>query len=330
MRADRLLSLLFLLQTHPRMSAGDLAERLEVSVRTVLRDVEALSAAGVPVYTERGRYGGVALLEGWRTDVSGFTAAEARALFAGTSAPDDPQRPAFRSALRKLLAATPAAQRDSLERASARVLVEPAGWRSTATSTPHLAALQDATFGARRVVLRYRHSGGPAPVRRTVDPVGLVAKGGTWYLVAAHRGVPQLFRVDRVDAVTAVGPAEPQPPLAPVWTRLREEVEEPRVPVCRVRFLVRTRVAAVVLRVVDGQLVAPPLLGPTVDGAQLVEAVFRARDAARGVLLGFGAAVEVLDPPELVEDLLRTAREVLEQYGAEGRRGSVSPRTPGG
>lgn len=160
--------------------------------------------------------------------------------------------------------------------------------------------------------------------------MGLVAKGGTWYLVAAHRGVPRLFRVDRVDAVTAVGPAEPQPPLAPVWTRLREEVEEPRVPVCRVRFLVRTRAAAVVLRVVDGQLVAPPLLGPTVDGAQLVEAVFRARDAARGVLLGFGAAVEVLDPPELVEDLLRTAREVLEQYGAVRRRGSVSPRTPGG
>src|SRR5205085_1453440 len=121
MRADRLLAMVLLLQSRGRLSAPEIARELEISERTVLRDVEALSAAGVPVYTERGRRGGIALLPGYRTDVTGLTGDEAQALFAfgGRGAPDDQ---ALRSALRKLLAALPAARRPEVQRAGERVV----------------------------------------------------------------------------------------------------------------------------------------------------------------------------------------------------------------
>ncbi|NIZ91163.1 helix-turn-helix transcriptional regulator [Kineococcus rubinsiae] len=313
MRADRLLSMLLLLQTHGRLPAPQLAQRLEVSVRTVLRDVEALSASGVPVFTERGRHGGIALLPGWRTDVVGLTAAEGRAL---VSAPG--QGPEFRSALRKVLASAPAPQRDQLQRAGERVLSEPAGWHRAPVPGPHLAALQEAVFAGSRVVLDYRHSGQDAPRRRTVDPHGLVAKGGIWYLVAAHRGTPRLFRVDRVSGVRATGApaAAPEAPLAQVWARLRAEVERPRVPPVEVRFRVRGAVADRVLRVVAAQLTGPaePVGGPD-DGWREFTAPFRAVPAATAALLGLGTDVHVLAPPELVADLVTTAREVLGAYG---------------
>jgi predicted DNA-binding transcriptional regulator YafY len=203
-RADRLLSLLFLLQTHGRMTAPDLSRRLEVSTRTVLRDVEALSSAGVPVWTERGRGGGIALLPDWRTDVTGFTTAEARALFSGASGVADPQRPAWDSAVRKLLAATPAGRREPFQRAAERIVVEPSGWRSRVQNPPHLAGLQEAVFSARRIRMRYRSAGATRSSSRTLDPIGLVAKGGTWYLVAAHREEERLFRVDRVVELTVL------------------------------------------------------------------------------------------------------------------------------
>jgi len=144
-RADRLLSILLLLQTRGRMPAPALARELEVSERTIYRDVEALSAAGVPVYSERGRNGGVALLTGHRTDVvqlSALSVEEARALFAygGRGGPEDA---ALRSGLRKLLAALPATQRPEVERASERVVVDPTGWRRPAEDVPALSAVRD-------------------------------------------------------------------------------------------------------------------------------------------------------------------------------------------
>ena len=133
MKSDRLLSVLLLLQTRGLVPAGELAERLEVSVRTIYRDVEALSAAGVPVYAERGRNGGIALLPGFRTDVTGLTADEARALFVlaaqGAHAAlglDD----ALGSALRKVMAALPAPHRPAAEQTSRRILVDPVRWMS--------------------------------------------------------------------------------------------------------------------------------------------------------------------------------------------------------
>ncbi|WP_085066720.1 helix-turn-helix transcriptional regulator [Catenuloplanes japonicus] len=168
MRADRLLSLLLLLQTHGRLSAPDLAGRLEVSVRTVLRDVEALSASGVPVYTERGRHGGIVLMPGFRTDVTGMTADEARALFVlltGTTHASLGLEAAVGSALRKIMAALPAAHRDAADLVARRIIIDPVRWRSGPASAD-LSTLQEAVFTDRRLRLRYRAaSSGRRPER---------------------------------------------------------------------------------------------------------------------------------------------------------------------
>src|SRR5262249_38938026 len=204
MRSDRLLSILLLLQVHGRLSARELAERLEVSERTIHRDVEALSAAGVPVYAERGRHGGIGLLPGYRTDVSGLTAPEARALFVfagrGTLA-DLGLEGELRSALRKLLSALPEPHRPGAEQAAAGVVADHRpGMRARDELRP-LATVQGAVWRARRLALRYRRPGAAAAVERLLDPYGLVAKAGTWYLVAADAGArePRLYRVSRIE-----------------------------------------------------------------------------------------------------------------------------------
>ena len=322
MRADRLMSLLLLLQAHGKLTAPDLARRLEVSVRTVMRDVEALSTAGVPVYAERGRGGGIVLLPGWRTDVAGLTEAEARALFSATgrgALPGTGAAAPFESALRKLLAAVPAASRRDLARSRERVLVDPAAWRSAPEPVPHLGALQDALWEQRRVVLRYEHGGRPPARRRLVDPWGLVSKNGTWYLVAASGGQPRMFRVSRVRAVTATAEPSACPDdldLAAVWARLQEQVERTWGEVVPVRFEVLAGHADVVARVCAPQAVGAVREEPCArEGWRCLAADFRALGAARGVLLGFGPVVRVLDPPGLVADLLATARAVLDAYG---------------
>ena len=204
MKSDRLLSLLLLLQGHGRMSARRLAERLEVTERTIHRDVEALSAAGVPVYAERGRRGGIALLPGYRTDVSGLTPDEARALFLfggrGSPAADLGLEAPLRGALRKLLAALPEPQRPEAEEAGRRVVVDPRGWLRQPEELPHLPAVQAAVWSGRRLRIRYRSAGAEKAAERVVDTYGLVSKAGVWYLVAADRGEPRTYRVSRMEA----------------------------------------------------------------------------------------------------------------------------------
>ncbi len=185
-----------------------------MSVRTIYRDVEALSATGVPVYAERGRHGGIELLAGFRTDVTGLTAVESRALFIlaaqGAHAALGLDA-ALGSALRKVMAALPAPHRPAAEMTSRRVLVD------------------DAVFADRRLRLRYRHSGDREARTYTVDPYGLVSKAGVWYLVADRRGRPQLFRADRVRSATVLGDSVRRRPgveLADAWEVLRRQVEE--------------------------------------------------------------------------------------------------------
>jgi len=165
-KSDRLLSLLLLLQGHGRLSARRLAERLAVTERTIHRDVEALSAAGVPVYAERGRNGGIALLPGYRTDVSGLSAGEARALFIfagrGSAAADLGLEAELRGALRKLLAALPAPTRPEAEEAQQRVVVDPRGWLRQTEELPWLGVIQEAVWGGRKLRLSYRRAGAEA------------------------------------------------------------------------------------------------------------------------------------------------------------------------
>ncbi|MFI6369719.1 helix-turn-helix transcriptional regulator [Streptomyces sp. NPDC050546] len=326
MKSDRLLSILLLLQTHGQLPAGDLAARLEVSVRTIYRDVEALSAAGVPVYAERGSQGGIALLPGYRTDVTGLTADEARALFVLVTEQahaDLGLGQAIGSALRKVMVALPAPFRGDADLASRRIMIDPVRWRtSPRPSAVDLGVLQAAVFNDRRLRLRYRH-GRDAQVRSyTLDPYGLVSKAGAWYLVADHRRQPMMFRLDRMLSASVVDePVRRRAgvELADVWEALREGIDRIPAPV-RVVARVQRSVLARFLRYHEADLGGPmPVLeeaeaktGSEGEPVEL-ELRFPALRAAEQLLV-FGPAVEVLEPAELREALVRRARETVSLY----------------
>ncbi|WP_405890001.1 YafY family transcriptional regulator [Streptomyces sp. NBC_00133] len=316
MKSDRLLSILLLLQTRGLVPAAELAERLEVSVRTIYRDIESLSASGVPVYAERGRHGGIALLPGFRTDVTGLTADESRALFvlaaqgAHSALGLDE---ALGSALRKVMAALPEPHRPAAELTSRRILVDPARWMRGTQPAVDLDVLNSAVFTDRRLRLRYRHSGTTEPRTYTLDPYGLVVKAGVWYLVADHRAAPRLFRADRVLAATLTdAPVRRRAgqELADVWEVLRRQVEDRPADV-RVTVRVRADRLDLFLRIQASQLAAEPV--PAGEWAH-VELALASTMAARA-LLAFGESVEVLSPPEAREELAQAAAAVVELYG---------------
>ncbi|MFE4867830.1 helix-turn-helix transcriptional regulator [Streptomyces sp. NPDC056682] len=317
MKSDRLLSILLLLQTRGLVPATELADRLDVSVRTVYRDIEALSASGVPVYTERGRHGGVALLPGYRTDVTGLTADESRALFvlaaqgAHTALGLDD---ALGSALRKVMAALPEPHRPAAELTSRRILVDPERWMRTAAPAVDLDVLNTAVFADRRLRLRYRHSGAKAPNTYTVDPYGLVVKAGVWYLVADHRGAPRLFRAERVRSATLTD--EPVrrrrgAELADVWEQLRRQVERRPAEVL-VRARVRDDRLDMFVRLHGAQLTARPEPDAAGEWATVELAVTELRAVRQ--LLSFGDSLEVLEPPAARKVMAEAAAELVRLY----------------
>ncbi|MEU6090346.1 YafY family protein [Streptomyces sp. NPDC047085] len=323
MKSDRLLSILLLLQTRGRVPAHELAGRLEVSVRTIYRDIEALSASGVPVYAERGRHGGIELLAGFRTDVTGLTADESRALFIlaaqGAHAALGLDA-ALGSALRKVMAALPAPHRPAAEVTSRRILVDATRWRSGPRQAVDLEVLQDAVFLDRRLRVRYRHSGEREPRTYTVDPYGLVAKAGVWYLVADRRARPRLFRADRVRSARLLDePVRRRAgvELADVWEVLRRQVEERPEDGIDVTVRVRRERLDMFQRMAAAQLTELP----DDDGesewvtARLSYPVLRAVRQ----LLAFSDTVEILEPPEARAELLRGVRSVSALYEGEPR-----------
>ncbi|MFE0752200.1 helix-turn-helix transcriptional regulator [Gordonia sp. NPDC058843] len=237
MRAERLIALLMVLKKHERVTAADLATELGVSERTVLRDIDALSLSGVPVYAERGRHGGFALLPGYRTDLTGLTIDEATSLLAGTGRVDSP---AFTSAMRKVTAALPEAHRSHAVRAAQRILVRPEGFVRAPEVLDSLQAVQVAVFECRRLRVLYRSRGADTPREHVLDPVGLIVAGETWYLVAGFRrhDAPgtrpgdgttspseRMFRLSRMTDVEVLDePAQrsDEVDLAEIWERHRE------------------------------------------------------------------------------------------------------------
>ena len=228
MRASRLLSLLMLLQSRGHVSAQSLARTLEVSVRTVYRDVDELSAAGVPIWADRGRAGGFQLQPGWRTRVDGLTAPEAQAMFLGGlpgPAAELGLGEAMASAQLKLLAALPDGWREDARRVSARFHLDPVDWYRGPSATDHLPAIAQAVWGERRVAMRYDSWKGE--VERRVEPLGLVLKAGVWYMVAraakeagGSRTDARTYRVSNVLALTIGDDRFERPPsfdLAAWW-----------------------------------------------------------------------------------------------------------------
>lgn len=229
MRADRLVAALLVLQARGRITAAELARELEVSTATARRDLEALSAAGIPVYPQAGRGGGWQLLGGARTDLTGLTAAEARALFA-LLGPARSADPAGRSALRKLLRALPATFRAEADAAARAVVVDPAGWGARPAGTPpHLEMLRSAVIA--RASVRMTYAGRRGESTREAHPWGLIDKDGSWYLVAGTDAGRRTFRLDRIRSVSPTG-ATFDPPadldLDHVWEEVVESVERRR------------------------------------------------------------------------------------------------------
>ena len=292
MRATRLVSLLLLMQTRGQLTAAELAERLEVSVRTVHRDVESLAAAGVPVEAVRGPAGGYRLAGGYRTRLTGLTADEAEALFAaGIPGPaaELGLGGELAAARLKVLAALPAELQERATRAQRLFHLDARGWFRAEDRVPHLPELAAAVWRGCRVRIRYRE--GNRVVRRTIDPLGLVLKAGAWYLVAHRVAGMLVYRVSRVVAVRALEEDCERPAdfdLAAFWLEWSRAFEESRP-----RVEVRAR-------------------GPR--GERTL--VFETLEDAHRELLRFGAELEVLAPEELRERVAQTARLVAAQYGS--------------
>ncbi|GAB2842684.1 WYL domain-containing protein [Actinocorallia aurea] len=312
MRADRLVAALLFLQTRERVKAADLARELEVSVATARRDLEALSAAGVPVYPQPGRGGGWALVGGARTDLSGLTEPEARSLFLllGPAAAGSGEA---RTALRKLLRALPRTFRADAAAAADATMVDPAGWGENETGRPPLVELlQGCVVRRTRVRLEYRAVRG-APGERLVDPWGLVDKDATWYLIAGTERGRRTFRLDRILGAQPTDEVFARPDgfvLAEAWAQTVGEIEERR-----------SRTWATVLLPTGLLPVLHDRFGRHCRSeADLGDGRSRARVAAPTPLdlarhlAGWGALIEVTEPETVRAELARLGAELTASH----------------
>jgi predicted DNA-binding transcriptional regulator YafY len=328
MRADRLVAALLLMQSRGRVTAAELAGELEVSVATARRDLEALSAAGIPAYPQPGRGGGWSLVGGARTDLSGLSASEAQALFllVGPAAAVSAEA---KAALRKLVRALPPTFRADAEAAASATMIDPTRWGERDRSRPEMAdRLQAAVIGRRKVRLTYANS---ARVRseRLIDPWGLVDKDEIWYLLAGTEQGQRTFRVDRILEAEPTGQPAARPDdftLASAWEQVVGEVEQRRsrtwatvliedrfVPVLRDHFGRHCHT--------DSQL--------DDDGRARVRiAAPTPLDIARN-LAGWGAMIEVIEPRTVQAELARIGAELAGQYGSpEGSPLTSRSRAP--
>ena len=328
MRADRLVAILLLLQQRGRVTAAEVAEELEVSERTARRDLEALGTAGLPIYSRQGRGGGWQLIGDGKTDLSGLTAREARALFL-VAGPASAATPEVKAALRKLVRALPEPFRPGAEAASTSLVVDPTGWDNTWAPRPppaHLDAVQRAVVEGEQVVLAYT-ARDRASTSRVVHPLGLAAKGQVWYLVAETDAGLRTFRVDRITSVEPTGEPVVRPDgfdLEAAWRLIADEVDQKRTPV-RARATASSDVVWL-LRLMLGSRVRIGPAGP--DGRIEVELRGHSVPALAGEVAGLGARLEILDPPDVRDALARLGAELTSIYTSSNHSGSRPPTTP--
>jgi predicted DNA-binding transcriptional regulator YafY len=316
-RADRLISTLLLLQAHGRLTSRELAARLEISERTVLRDMDALGAAGVPVVADRGPGGGWRLLEGYQTKLTGLTASEIQTLF--LVHPPQLLRalglgPAAEAAWLKLRAALPVASQRQVERAGRSILIDPRGWQEP-QSMASLPVLLDALWRGRRVRFIYEAALGQAG-ERLVDPLGLVARGSVWYLVASRDDQQRTYRVSRIRDARPDESASARPDdfdLASYWETATVEFRE-RLP----RYLATFLVDPSVMR--WARYRGWRLEEEREEGKRVrIRMRFDVEEEALQFALSFGADAEAIEPQELRKRVLDAARGTVERYiGGDG------------
>jgi len=325
MRADRLVSILLLLQVQRRITAGELAKRLEVSERTIHRDMDALSGAGVPVFAERGNGGGWSLMEAYRTNLTGLNHSEIQTLFLSKPPQlltDLGLHQASEGALIKLLAALPSISRRDAEYARQRIHIDTAGWRNSPENVSALPALQEAIWQERQIQFVYERVG-CEPAERVVDPLGLVAKGSVWYLVATHDQAARTYRVSRIRDVRITDRSANRPPdfdLVEYWKQSAAEFKA-SLP----RFYAKIRVSPVVQRsmIYLGRASRVEKSGPPdADGWRTLDIRFDAEEEACQFALSFGCDAEVLDPESLRSKVAARAQSILDRYARKAGQGA--------
>jgi predicted DNA-binding transcriptional regulator YafY len=316
MRADRLLSILLVMQSHRRVTARELALRLEVSERTILRDMDALSGAGVPVVAGRGNGGGWSLLDNYQTKLTGLSPAEIQALFLSHPAQlvaDLGLKRESEAALIKLQASLPASTREHAEVARRRILIDPRGWRDPAESVSCLPILLDAVWRGKQVRLVYARELCDA-AERTGHPLGLVAKGSTWYLLAKVDGELRTYRVSRIREAAALEVNAEYPTdfdLAAHWERSADQFRE-KLPRYYATFLAQPAVMRWI------RYRGWRLEEETPEGERVrVRLRFDIEEEAVQFALSFGGDVEAIEPPGLREKVFAGARAILRRSPSE-------------
>jgi predicted DNA-binding transcriptional regulator YafY len=322
MRAGRLVSLLLLLQTRGRMTARELADALEVSIRTVYRDVESLGAAGVPVYADRGPAGGYQLLDGYRTRLTGLTGDEAGTLFlAGVPGPaaELGLGSMLAAAELKLRASLPGELADRADRVRDRFHLDAPGWFRGDEPTPFLSTVAEAVWSSRMLAVRYRRWKAPREVTRTLNPLGVVLKAGRWYLVAATEERTTAYRVANILEAEVLDQPASRPEvfdLAAWWAEWTERYERS---VYTATATVRMTEAALrrMAYVFPPEMsrVARETAGPP-DATGWLTTTVPIESVRHGhiELLKLGAEAEVLDPPELRASFAETAQGLATTY----------------
>jgi predicted DNA-binding transcriptional regulator YafY len=326
MRADRLLAALLLLQSRGRVTGRELAKRLEVSARTVHRDMEALSAAGVPVFALRGSRGGWQLDEGWRTRVPGLDEAELRALLMAQPRVLGDARLAHAAerALDKLMASLPLALRERASSIRQRLFVDTTGWSGTVENLSMLPIVQDAVSRDLKLAFRYRRAG-QERVERTVDPLGLVAKSSTWYLVARTPEGFRTYRVSRIEDARVLDRPSERPAdfdLAAYWKSSTEELQKGRT-----RFEATLRLeprSAESLKTWRTTSPLPATQGSDPEGWVVLRVQFDDEEQARFFVLGLGPRVDVIEPESLRD---RVAADLAAAMARTAARGSDPGRS---
>jgi predicted DNA-binding transcriptional regulator YafY len=320
MRADRLLSILMLLQSRGQMSARALAAELEVSERTIYRDVEALSGAGVPVYAETGRDGGYGLLDSYRTTLTGLTDGEVRALFmlsipAPLSQLGVSQE--LKAAMRKLSAALPDARRQDEERVRQRFHLDSSWWHQHETPVPYLQTIHTAVWTDRRIHIAYRQPIG-VTIEQVVDPYALVAKAGAWYLVCAYNSRMRVHSVADLIEVHIAGESFKRDGsfhLATFWEDWCAERERDQS-----LYPVTVRVAPHFIPYLPwyfGNAIRARMAQadpPDEEGRIILTLSFQSLESARDRLLDLGRGVEVMDPLALRLSIEDYARQIVALY----------------